>query len=120
MEYECRPTYEQLSLDRIIDEANRNINAIKALENLITERLTGFGAFAANITRYRGFSECFENNEGSLRVSIDSFCLFIDQVRLFLPITIRIDAEFALFPRIFLTVDFFYCRKYNNQNNKSF
>ncbi len=80
MEYECRPTYEQLSLDRIIDEANRNMNALKSLENLITERITGFSAFAANITKYRNFAESFENNEGSLRVSIDSFCYFIDQV----------------------------------------
>ena len=83
IEYECRPTYEQLSIERIIDEANRNMNALKMLENLIMERLAGFSSFSGNITKYRTFADSFENSEGSLRISIDAFCLFIDQVSLY-------------------------------------
>lgn len=79
IEYECRPTYEQLSIERIIDEANRNINGIKALENLINERLAGLGAFANTITKYRGFAEAFDNNDGTLKISIEPFCQYLDQ-----------------------------------------
>jgi hypothetical protein len=83
IEYECRPTYEQLSIDRIIDEANRNITGIKTLENLINERLAGLGAFCNTVTKYRSLAEIYDNSEGSLRISIDAFCLFLDQVSLF-------------------------------------
>jgi hypothetical protein len=79
IEFECRPTYEQLSIDRIVDEANRNMNAIKALENLINERLAGLGAFANCVTKYRSFAEVFDSNEGTLKLSVENFCMFLDQ-----------------------------------------
>jgi SMC interacting uncharacterized protein involved in chromosome segregation len=79
IEFECRPTFEQLSIDRIVDEANKNINAIKMLENLINERLAGLGAFANTITKYRSFAEVFENSDGTLKLSVDTFCQYLDQ-----------------------------------------
>jgi hypothetical protein len=78
---ETRPTFEQLSLERIFDEANKNIGALKALESIVQERLNGFTAFHSTVAKARPYFEGFDNCEGSLKLALDSFSVMIEQVR---------------------------------------
>lgn len=87
---ETRPTFEQLSLDRILDEMNKNLVALKSLEGIVQERMMGYGAFYASITKTRPFFEGFDSHEGTLRLAFDSFSVLIEQVTL-VPIQQRID-----------------------------
>jgi hypothetical protein len=67
-------------VDRINEEANRNLSALKALETLIQDRYTAFNAFQNNISKIKSLMDAFQQNEGSLKVSVDSFCIFVEQV----------------------------------------
>lgn len=39
---ECKPTFEQLSYDVILSETLKNVDIIKALENIIHARMIGY------------------------------------------------------------------------------
>lgn len=79
---ETRPTYEQLSLDRIFNEAQKNLSGLKALEGLVSDRLTAYTAYNASISKVRSAFEAFENLQGTLRFAFDSLYLFSEQVGL--------------------------------------
>ena len=42
---EIKPSFEQVSQDRILEEANKNLKVLKSLETIILERSQSFGAF---------------------------------------------------------------------------
>lgn len=76
---ECRPTYEQVSHDRIIDEANKNVAVMKSLENIINERLNGFNAMYASVSKTRPQFEAFEQSDYTMKGALDSFFLYVEQ-----------------------------------------
>lgn len=80
-EAECRPTFAQLSQERIINEANKNINVLKALENIINDRMTGYTALHNTLMKTNASYELLENVEGTLKVALDSLFMFTEQVR---------------------------------------
>lgn len=82
-EVECRPTFAQLSQERIINEANKNINVLKALENIINDRMTGYTALHNTLMKTNASYELLENVEGTLKVALDSLFMFTEQVRNF-------------------------------------
>lgn len=77
---ECRPSFEQLSLECIITEANKNIAVLKALENIVGERMTGLNALHLSLKKASVSYELLENVEGSLKVALDSLFLCSEQV----------------------------------------
>jgi hypothetical protein len=79
-EIECRPTFEQLSHERIINEANKNINVLKALENIVTDRMTGYNSLHSTLLKTGASYELLENVDGTLKVALDSLFMFTDQV----------------------------------------
>ena len=78
-EAECRASFEQLSQERIINEANKNIMVLKALESILSERLVGFAAHNSMWMKMRQNFEAFEYSEGSLKLALDSFFILVDQ-----------------------------------------
>ena len=77
---ECRPTYDQLSLDRILDEAQKNVASLKALETVMQERYTGFNALQGSLLKARAAFENFSHLEGTLKLAVDAFYIFSEQV----------------------------------------
>ncbi|KAJ1432479.1 hypothetical protein B484DRAFT_29079 [Ochromonadaceae sp. CCMP2298] len=78
---ECRPSFEQISHDRILHEAGKNLSILKALENVVTDRLNGFNAFSASRSRPPSY-ELLENVGGSLRLGLDSLFVYAEQEQL--------------------------------------
>lgn len=79
-EVECRPTFDQLSHERIINEANKNVNTLKALENIVGDRMTGFAALHNTLLKTAASYELLENVDGTLKVALDSLFVFTEQV----------------------------------------
>lgn len=67
-------------MERIIDEANKNIGALKALETLVTERLTAYTTLQNSAAKAKSAFEAFENFGGTLKLALDSFYLYSEQV----------------------------------------
>eukprot|EP01032_Pedospumella_encystans_P009944 gene9944-11660_t len=78
-EVECRPTFEQLSHERIINEANKNINVLKALENVLTDRMAGYNTLHTTLTKAGSSHSLLENVDGTLKVALDSLFVFTEQ-----------------------------------------
>ena len=78
-EMECRPTFEQLSHERIVNEATRNINVLKALENIIGDRMVGFNSMHTTLAKANTSYELLENVEGTLKVALDSLFVYTEQ-----------------------------------------
>eukprot|EP01035_Chromulina_nebulosa_P020475 gene20475-26565_t len=76
---ETRPTYEQISLELILDEANKNILLLKSLEYILTERVQAYQQFFNTLSKAKASFDVFQHCEGSLRQSLDSFYLFVEQ-----------------------------------------
>lgn len=77
---ECRPTYEQVGQDRIIDEANKNVIVLKSLENVLNERMLGFNALSASVSKTRPYFEAFEHSDCTLKLALDSLFIYVEQV----------------------------------------
>jgi hypothetical protein len=77
---EVQPTYEQLSQERILDEANKNIQVLKSLEMLLQERTQSFNMFFAAQAKYRPAFEIFQYCSGTLRQALDALFVFLEQV----------------------------------------
>lgn len=78
-EVECRPTFEQLSHERIINEANKNINVLKALENVLSDRMAGYNSLHTTLTKAGSSHSLLENVDGTLKVALDSLFVFTEQ-----------------------------------------
>jgi len=79
-EVECRPTFEQLSHERIVNEANKNINILKALENILSDRMAGYNSLHTTLTKTSSSHGLLENVDGTLKVALDSLFVFTEQV----------------------------------------
>jgi hypothetical protein len=79
-EAETRPTFEQVSQDLILEEANKNVMILKALENIMQERTQAYNQFLTTLSKSKSAFEVFNYCNGSLRQSLDSFFVFIEQV----------------------------------------
>jgi hypothetical protein len=77
---EIRPTFEQLSLDRILNEAHKNIAGLKALEGLVNDRLQAYSSYHSSIIKVRSAFENFDSMHGTLRLAFDSLYLITEQV----------------------------------------
>lgn len=77
---ECRPTFDQLSMDRIFDETQRNILTMKSLETILYERHNGYSALNSSLLKARAAFEGFETTEGTLKLAADAFYIFSEQV----------------------------------------
>jgi PDZ domain-containing secreted protein len=73
---ECRPSFEQLSHERIVNEANKNASMLKSLESMIADRLVGFNALYTTLSKMNSQYELLDNVEGTLRVAMDSMFVF--------------------------------------------
>lgn len=67
-------------MDRIIDESNKNIGALKALEVLVSERLLAYTTLQNSATKVKNAFEAFEGFSGTLKLALDSFYLYSEQV----------------------------------------
>eukprot|EP01038_Epipyxis_sp_PR26KG_P012593 gene12593-16887_t len=75
---ECRPTFEQISQERVLEEANKNIAVLKALESVISERMNGLTGLNAALHKTKTGFETFDACEGSLRIALDSLFVMVD------------------------------------------
>ena len=78
---ETKPTYEQISQERILDEANKNILVLKSLETILQERTQSYTTFFAAQGKYKPSFEIFQYCEGSLRQALDALFVFVEQVQ---------------------------------------
>lgn len=78
---ETRPSFEQVSQESIIDEANKNIFVLKSLENIMQERSQAYNQFLTTLSKCKQSFEVFQYCSGTLRQSLDAFFIFIEQVR---------------------------------------
>ena len=79
---ECRPSFEQLSHERIVNEANKNLSLLKALESIINDRMVGFSSLHSSLSKSNTCYEMLENVEGTLKVALDSLYVFTEQVNI--------------------------------------
>ena len=79
-ELEIRPTFDQLSIERIFDEAQKNLTALKSLESIVNERLNAYTVLHNNSMKVKSAFECFESFDGSLKMALDSFFLYNEQL----------------------------------------
>lgn len=77
---ETKPTYEQISQERILDEANKNIQILKSLETILQERTQSYSTFFAAQGKYKPSYEIFQYCEGTLRQALDALFVFLEQV----------------------------------------
>ena len=77
---ETKPTYEQISQERILDEANKNIQVLKSFETILQERTQSYGAFFTAQGKYTPSFEIFQYCEGTLRQALDALFVFLEQV----------------------------------------
>lgn len=75
-----KPTYEQISQERILDEANKNIQVLKSFETILQERIQSYGTFFAAQGKYAPSFEIFQYCEGTLRQALDALFVFLEQV----------------------------------------
>jgi hypothetical protein len=80
---ECNETFEQLSLDRILYQANQNIYVLRSFEAILDERLVAFNKFYETMNKARPSFEVFQSSEASMRHALDAFNSFTEQVTLF-------------------------------------
>ena len=78
-ELECRPTFEQLSHERVVDEAGKNILVLKSFETILQERTQAFSVFLSSLSKARSSFEVFQYADGSLRQALDALFVFIEQ-----------------------------------------
>jgi hypothetical protein len=79
-EVECRPTFEQLSHERVVNEANKDVNLLKALEIVVSDRMTGYASLNTALHKTGSSYELLENVDGTLKIALDSLFVFTDQV----------------------------------------
>lgn len=77
---DLKPTYKQLSLDRIEDQSAKNILMLKSFEHVLEERLFAFNKFLDSLSKTRTSFDAFQSSEGSLRQALDALFVFIEQV----------------------------------------
>lgn len=77
---ECTETYEQLSLERIMHQANHNIYVLKSFESIVDERQNAFNKFLDVISKSRPQFDAFQSTDGSLKQALDGFSTYTEQV----------------------------------------
>ena len=87
---ETKPTYEQISQERILDEANKNLQVLKSLETILQERTQSYGTFFAAQGKYKPSFEIFQYCEGTLRQALDALFVFLEQVCTALALCLRL------------------------------
>lgn len=80
VEAECRPTFDQLSIERIVDETQKTLSTLKSLETILGERYGGFSSLNSSLLKARASFEGFETTEGTLKLAADAFYIFSEQV----------------------------------------
>jgi hypothetical protein len=60
----------------------KNIAMLKSLDSILQERQAGITALHTSLNKSRVNFEAFDNREGTLRIALDSFFVFTDQVRI--------------------------------------
>ena len=78
---ELKPSYEQISQERILDEASKNIQILKSLETILQERTQSYSTFFAAQGKCKPSFEIFQYCEGTLRQALDALFVFLEQVR---------------------------------------
>eukprot|EP00602_Paraphysomonas_sp_CaronLab_P002722 CAMPEP_0185022944 /NCGR_PEP_ID=MMETSP1103-20130426/5650_1 /TAXON_ID=36769 /ORGANISM="Paraphysomonas bandaiensis, Strain Caron Lab Isolate" /LENGTH=719 /DNA_ID=CAMNT_0027555273 /DNA_START=206 /DNA_END=2365 /DNA_ORIENTATION=+ len=76
---ELKPTYEQLSQDRIVDQSNKNILMVKSFEHILDERLQAFSKFLDSLGKARSSFDSFQESEGTIRQALDALFVFVEQ-----------------------------------------
>ena len=77
---ECKITFEQLSYNHIINEVNKCIEILKALEHFINARMIGYDAYHTALSKSHASYEILENSSGTLKYALDSFFVYTGQV----------------------------------------
>lgn len=78
-EIECRPSFEQLSHERVVNEANKDVNLLKALESIVHDRMSGYTSLNSALLKSTSSYELLETVDGTLKVALDSLFVFTDQ-----------------------------------------
>ena len=76
---EIKPTFEQISQERILDEANKNIQVLKSLETILQERSQAFDTFLSAQAKYKSSFDIFQYCEGTMRQALDALFVFLEQ-----------------------------------------
>jgi hypothetical protein len=80
---ECKPTFEQLSEERILDEVNKDILILKSFETIVQERMHSFSLFLGGLNKIRSSFDMFQYSSGTMRQALDAFFVYIEQVQCF-------------------------------------
>lgn len=77
---ECRPSFEQIGQDRIVDEVNKDIHILKAFETILEERVQSFKSFLQSLSKVRTSFDVLQFAGGTMRQAFDTFFVFVEQV----------------------------------------
>ena len=77
---EIKPSFEQISQERIMDEENMNIQVLKSLESILQERTQSFSTYLTSQAKYKSSFEVFRYCEGTQRQALDALFVFLEQV----------------------------------------
>lgn len=78
-ELECRPTFEQLDQERIIDESNKNIQVMKSLGDILQDRMQSYNHFLATLGKTKHSFEGFQYCDGTIRQALDALFVYVEK-----------------------------------------
>eukprot|EP01036_Dinobryon_divergens_P050395 gene50395-67497_t len=78
-EVECTPTFEQVSQEAIIEEANINIAILNALENILHDRATALNSYQTILSKSTLQFEVCQLSRGSARNALDALFVYEEQ-----------------------------------------
>jgi hypothetical protein len=76
---ETKPSYEQLSPERISDEASKNIQVLKSLETILEDRTQAYTTFFTVQGKNKTSFEIIQYCQGSQRQALDALFVYLEQ-----------------------------------------
>jgi len=78
-ELECRPTFEQLDQERILDESNKNIQVMKSLGEILQDRMQSYNHFLTTLGKTKHSFEGFQYCDGTIRQALDALFVYVEK-----------------------------------------
>jgi hypothetical protein len=63
-----------------VDEVNKDIQILRSMESILSERMQSFSSFVSTVSKARPSFDSFQFADGSLRQGLDSLFVYMEQV----------------------------------------
>jgi len=78
-ELECRPTFEQLDQERILEESNKNIHVMKSLGEILQDRIQSYNHFLITLGKTKNSFDGFQYCDGTIRQALDALFVYVEK-----------------------------------------